>query len=155
MSLFSKSNTGLSERQLLTNRFNIARHNILVVIIFTLINIFLAVFGDGTYFLFSAFVPYYLAIDGMFSCGKLSEEWYGGSKEEYFFLDDSYLIIMLAFALLILAVYFLFWFLSKNKKRGWMIAMLVFFSIDTLGMIYFWGISIDILMDIKKELRKG
>lgn len=148
MSLFNKHNAGLSERQLLTNRFNIARHNILVVIIFTLINIALALFGDGTYFLFSAFVPYYLVIDGMFSCGKFSDNWYEGGKEEYLFLDESYLVIMLSFAILILAVYFLFWLLSKKQKLGWLIATLVFFSIDTLGMILFWGISLDMIMDV-------
>lgn len=148
MSLFRKPNVNLSPRQLLLNRFNVARHNILIVIIATLINIVLALFGDGTYFLFSASVPHYLVLDAMYLCGMLSESWYEGSKSEYFFFDISYLVIMVAFAVLILAVYFLFWLLSKNQKRGWMIATLVFFAIDTLGMFYLWGVNADMFLNL-------
>ncbi|MBO5305545.1 MAG: hypothetical protein J6B12_02160, partial [Clostridia bacterium] len=73
---------------------------------------------------------------------------YEGSKSDYLFSDNSYLVIMIAFALAILAIFFICWLLSKKQKRGWLIAALVLFSIDTVGMLYFYGLYLDVLIDL-------
>ena len=65
-----------SQQQIFATRYNTARHNILSVVIFTLINIILCVTNSGRYFLFSAFVPYMLVGMGMFECGLYPTEYY-------------------------------------------------------------------------------
>ena len=138
----------LSPRAKLISRYNVGRANLLAMVLITLFNVIIALLGDGTYYLFTAFVPYYVVLDGMYSCGRLSPDWYEGDMSEYFFMDPSYLVTMIAFALVLLALYFLFWLLSKNRKSGWLIAALVLFGIDTLGLLYFYGLYIDILLDL-------
>ncbi len=138
----------LSPRAKLMSKYNVGRANLLAMILITLFNVIMALVGNGSYFLFTAFVPYYVVLDGMYCCGKLSPEWYEGSMSEYIFLDSSYLVTMVAFALVILALYFVFWLLSKNQKSGWLIAALVLFGIDTVGLLYFYGLYLDILLDI-------
>ena len=138
----------LSPRAKLIGKYNAARANLLAMILITIFNVIIALFGDGTYYLFTAFVPYYVVFDGMFCCGKLSPEWYGGDISEFAFFDISYLVTMVAFALVILALYFVFWLLSKNRKVGWMVAALVLFGIDTVGLLYFYGFYLDVILDI-------
>ena len=52
------------ERAEALRKKNNARRNILVVIIFTMINLVLLALDTGTMFLFSASVPYYVAVLG-------------------------------------------------------------------------------------------
>ena len=75
--LFGKENTQqLSQQQVLTNKYMGARHNLLLVVVFTLINIVLLLVQSNTYFLFSATIPYFLADLGMVLCGKYPAEYY-------------------------------------------------------------------------------
>ena len=72
-SIFGNKNVQqLSQREQLANKFMSARHNLLLVVIFTLVNIVLLVAQSNSYFLFSASIPYYLVDLGMFLCGKVS-----------------------------------------------------------------------------------
>ncbi len=138
----------LSPRTKLMSRYYSARNALMAIIVITIFNIIIALFGGGTYYIFTAFVPYYAVLTGMLYCGKLPDEWYEGSKSEYLFYDSSYLVIMIAFALAILAIFFICWLLSKKQKSGWLIAALVLFGIDTIGMLYFYGLYIDVLIDL-------
>lgn len=90
-------------------RYNAARSNLLLAIVFTAINIVLYLIGSNTYFLFSTFIPYILFGSGM---------------------------ILTVAAVLLLAVYVLAYFLSKEKK-GWLTAALVLFIIDTVAFVGF------------------
>ena len=154
MGLFNKNNgQQMSPRQLLKNRSANGRNNILIVLAFTAINMVLTITGNGTYFLFSAFIPYYLVTNGAVLCGMYPEEFYeevtGAPYHSMEFYDKSYFVIMLAIAIVILAVYLLCWFFSKKESRrmGWMIGALVFFSLDTLAMIFLGGIAADMIID--------
>ncbi len=129
-------------------KFNTARMNLLLVIFSTLINVILGLTGSGSYFLFSAFIPYFFVITGMYNCGKMPDEWYEGDMKLDVYLDTPFLIVMVVIAVVIMALYFVFWLLSKNQKAGWMIAALVFFSMDTLGFLLLGGISLDSILDI-------
>lgn len=148
MSFFNRSNNQeMSERQRLTNKFNLARANLLLVIIFSVINIALLLFGSDSYFLFSASIPYYAVLTGMLVCGKFPE-WYYTGLGDIQFRDNSFFVGMLILALVILSLYLLSWIFSKKNKAGWLIFALVIFSIDTVGMFWIYGFSVDSILDI-------
>lgn len=146
--LFSNKNVQqLSQQEVLTNKYMSARHNLLLVVIFTLINIVLMLANSNTYFLFSASIPYYVVNMGMYLCGKYPQEYYAGMGEVEFFAN-SFLVVMLVIAAAILVLYLLSWIFSKKPRVGWMIFSLVFFALDTLFMLWFMGISADMILDV-------
>ena len=112
-----KNQPSVSPRKVLENRYNSVRYDILLIFIFTVINILLPLLTDSnTFFLFSAEVPYYIfAIGWAMVEGEML----------------SSIVYPLVLALLITVPYLLFWIFSK-KRYGWMIAALVYFSIDCL-----------------------
>ena len=105
-----------SQRQLAENKYKIARGNLLLMIVFTLLNIVLLFTGSDVMWLFSATIPYYVVIFGV-----VSE-------------DAVFLTINVVIAAIGLLAYLLCWIFSK-KRYGWMIAALVMFIVDTLAMV--------------------
>lgn len=148
--LFKNNNVSgnLSPRQLLENKYKGARGNLLLVIVFTVINIFLALADGDTYFLFSAFIPYALIFYGMFFCGMFPAEFYADGLEEMPFFNKSFFYVMLAVAIVFIALYLLSWIFSKKGKVGWIVFALVFFCIDTAAMFMINGFAVDSIMDI-------
>lgn len=138
----------LSQREMLTNKYMSARHNILLVLGFSLINIILLVTNSNTYFLFSAYIPYIIVDLGMALCGKYPLEYYGEELESIEFFNDTFFVITLVIAAIFLLLYLLSWLLCKKPRIGWMIFALVFFGIDTAGMLLLEGISADMILDI-------
>lgn len=151
MGLFSKNNTAAaapaSERQLLMNKYAGSRSNLILVILFTLINIVLLITNSNSYFLFSAAIPYLFADLGMYLCGRYPADWYDPAYE-YEFYPNSFFVLMLTIAAVILLVYLACWFFSKKEKYGWLIAALVFFVADTVGMFFVFEITADIALDV-------
>ena len=145
--LFANQNPGVSQRKLYESKYNSARMNLLLVLAFTAVNIILLLTGSYTYFLFSASIPYFLVDMGMLLCGKYPPEVYVGELAGMEFLPVAVLVILTIIAVLILAAYVLCWVFSK-KKVGWLMAALVLFVIDTLGMFILYGISFDSIIDI-------
>lgn len=138
----------LSPRQRLENKYNGARGNLLLVVAFTLINVILLVTNANTYFLFSAYVPYFLVDLGMFYCGKYPSEFYAEHYPDMPFVSSSLFYIIIAVAFVIILLYFISWLLIKKEKNGWLIFALVFFSFDTAIMFLFNGINSSMIMDI-------
>ena len=138
----------ISERQLLENKYLAARSNLLLVLLFTVINVVLLITQSNTYFLFSASIPYMLVDLGMFLCGLYPEELYTGELAGMEFLPSTVFTVMLIMAIAMLALYFIAWLLSKKQKVGWLIFALVLFSIDTVGMFVYFGISLSMILDI-------
>lgn len=118
-------------------RFQSTRVNLLLVVAFSVINIFLLVSKSNMYFLFSAFVPYLFVELGMELCGMYPPEFYGADYYLLDFFPPAVFYVLLVFAALVVLVYFLCWLTSKNKKKAPLIVALVFFSIDTLLMLVF------------------
>ena len=111
----------------LAGKVKSGRHSLLMIVIFTIINLVLVWLDSGTYFLFSASVPYYVttlvkAIENDFSAGA----WVNGPTT----------MRALIFSFVVLTVYFLCWLFS-DKRRGWLIAALVLFVLDSLAMVLF------------------
>ncbi|MBE6634269.1 MAG: hypothetical protein E7620_08030 [Ruminococcaceae bacterium] len=127
----------LSQKQLLTNRYNSARANLLLVVLFTLLNVVLLFVNADYYLLFSASIPFYLTLYAMLFCGKFPPEYYGDAYEEWAaggFYPDTVLYAALVIVAVILAIYLLSFFLSKNGKSGWLVFALVLFIADTIGL---------------------
>ncbi len=137
------------QRQALWSKYNAARNNILLMVIFTVLNMGLLLTNSGIYFLFSASIPYIIVDLGMFLCGKYPDEWYEGF-EGMMFVDDSLFITLLIVAFIILVIYLVLWFFSKNQRVGFVIAALALFSIDTVAMLVlsYLGLSGLSLFDI-------
>ena len=138
----------LSPRQVLENKYKNSSHNILLVLIFSVINIFLLVTNSDTYFLFSAYIPYALADIGMMLSGAYTEDVYAALELTGMeFLGKGFLATMLAIAAVILVLYLLSWIFAKKNRVGWMIFALVFFALDTAFMLWDVGISMDFIVD--------
>ncbi len=150
MGLFNKRQAApLSPRMTMENRYNTARANLLLAVVFTVINLVLLVAANGeTYFLFSVFVPYYVTLLAMILCGKFPAEYYGADWEGVEFFGNGLFIAALVFAAVMLVLYVLCYVLSSRKRVGWLIAALVLFSLDTVLMFVLQGVALDALMDV-------
>ena len=142
------ANVNLTPRELYENQYHSARQNIIVLIICSAVNILLLALNTGMYFLFSASIPYILVDLARFYCGLYPEEYYTGDFEGMVYADKSLLIGSIAVAVIILAAYLICYFCSKEHKVGFLIGALVFFSIDTLAMFYFYGFDVTSIVDI-------
>ena len=136
----------VSPRQVLESRYSAARANLLLVVAFTLVNTVLTLVGSDLYFLFSATIPYYLVLQGMFLCGKMPAEIYEDMMFEFF--DPSLLVILSVIAAVILLLYFLAWLFSGKHRVGWMIFALVLFVLDTASLLLIYGLSPNMILDI-------
>lgn len=144
----NKQNEAVPQSQTLASKYANARHNILLIVGFTLINIILLVTQSNTYFLFSAYLPYLIVDLGMALCGMYSAEYYGGDLSSFEFLGREFLVGTLVVAAAILLLYLLSWIFSNKGRVGWMIFALVFFAIDTVAMLLLTDIALDMIMDI-------
>ena len=133
----------MSPREETQRKYNNCRANLLVVVLFTIINLFTLTFGNS-YFLFSATLPALfpavmseLAADTEYlaSMGILPEE------------ASVLVIVGLVIGLILTVPYLLCWIFSK-KRVGWMVAALVFFSVDSLLLLLSFDVSMiaDILI---------
>ncbi len=155
----------LSERSKLLKNYNGARQNLLFIIILTIVNIVSIVSGAGTYFLFSAMVPFSLGTVGLSSLIHFDAELSAalaeanilpGSAEYEYYMSAEYAasekaayVVLIAIAVVILALYFVAWLKSKKpEKSGWMIFALVLFAIDTVAMVIVNETAIESIADI-------
>jgi len=114
--------TGLDDtRAQLEKKYNISRNNLLAVIAFTVINIVLALLDTDLFFLFSASIPMYLLY---------WDSWYSTITG---ILTFSPIGVTAAF--ISIAIYGVFWWLTL-KYKAWIIAALVYFSIDVLVSVW-------------------
>ncbi len=96
--------------------YQIARSNLLALMILTAINVAMALLGQDIYFLFTNYLAYVLAV--------YAAVFHVVSG------DGIYLAMGIILPLLVLVPYFLCWLLSK-KRRGWMITAMLLFILDT------------------------
>lgn len=150
MGLFNKQaqNVVLSEKEKLLKRYNGACMNILLVVIFSAVNVGLLIFGSDSYFLFSASIPYYLPMFGMLYTGKYPAEFYDESWAGFEFFGEGFYTATIVIAAVIIALYLLCFFLSKKKGYGWLIVAIILFALDTAAMFYLVGFSSESIIDI-------
>ena len=117
-----------NQRSLAEEKFASARSNLLLMTVLSAINLVLLALGTETMLLFSATVPYFVALISTM-------------------MDAAVVGFVLAMALLL--VYLLCWWKSE-AHFGWMIAALVFFILDTafMGFLYIYAGDIGGIMDV-------
>lgn len=147
MGLFRNNMPGISQRMHLEMQYRTARMNLLLMAVFTAINITLISFGSSTYFLFSASIPYFLVFLGAVTSGRMPAEYYEEFEMTLEYVNPTFFWIMLAIAIVTILLFVLCWIASK-KHVGWLIAATVLFGIDTVGMFYLYGFNINMLLDI-------
>ena len=144
-------NHSLPKREVLEARYAGARRDILILLIFTVFNIFLAVIQSNLYFLFSAYIPYALVDVGLLLCGMYPEEvyevLYDAPYHSLEFMNKGVLLIFLVVAAFLLVWYFISWKATKKGSAGWMIFTLVYFGLDTVAMLVLGNISVDMIFD--------
>lgn len=144
----NRSSQYISQHKSYEQKYNTSRMNLLIVVIFTAINLLLLVTNSDYYFLFSAFIPYFIAGTGMLLCGRFPEEFYVDEFEGMVILDNSVFVILLIISIVLTLLYLLAWFMSKKQRVGWLVFALVFFCLDTIGMFVISGISLESAFDI-------
>ncbi len=132
--------TNPSPRQTLQMKYNSARGNLLLVIIFTAVNIFLLLTNSGAYLLFSAFIPYMLVSEAWFYTGRYPAEIYEEYHSDMTFAQDNLLYALICISVTILALYFLCWLFSNGNRAGWLVTALVFFALDTIGYLLYGAV---------------
>ena len=110
----------MQKRMLLERKFEIARRNLLSVVIFSAINVLLVLANTNLSFLFSATFPLFVAGFG--------QAWTQESGEPVF------LLVAAAISIVVIGLYLLFYLLTK-KRKGAIIGALVLFSLDTLFLV--------------------
>lgn len=121
------------QRAALTSKYNAARLNLLLIVIFTVINLVTLVCGVGGFILFSASIPSFVVHLGMLLCGMYPEEYYKGIDKSLLF-DKSTIALFIAIALLVTALYLICWLFSKKKGAKWLKFALALFSADTMAL---------------------
>lgn len=104
------------------------RYALLMIMIFTVINLVLVLLDRRQLILFTAAIPYYLTLfakgmDNYFAAGSWMH-------------TGRYTAMALAVSIALLTAYLICW-LQCGNRRGYLIAALVLFSIDTLALIIF------------------
>lgn len=100
-----------------------ARSSLLVVLIFTMVNLLMLLLDSDRYFLFSASVPYYLTAFGMGMDIGLGETGIG-----------TFTLVALGISAVVLALYLVSWLMSK-KRPGWLVVAFVAFILDTVALV--------------------
>ena len=148
MARFTTGARSMTKGERYTLHYNSARANLLLAMIFTVVNGILACIGGNMYFLFSITFPYAMVSEGAFWTGMM------GSPEEYAELGFTeadmmpmwFLFVMIVPALVALGVYLLCWIFSK-KHVGWLIAATTVFVLDTLFLIFWYGVDVTMVLD--------
>ncbi|MBQ7378511.1 MAG: hypothetical protein IJW70_12290 [Clostridia bacterium] len=148
MAKFTTGARSMTKGELYESQYNSARVNLLIAVAFTVLNCVLAVFGGSTYFLFSCTFPYTMVSEGAFWTGIMlsAEEYAEMGVTQADMMPMWFLYVMLVPAVIAVGLYVLCWALSK-KRVGWMIAATVLFVIDTLFLILYYGVHVDLIMD--------
>lgn len=122
-----KSVVDKNSPEYLQEKIGAGRHSLLLIMVFTVVNLVMVLLDSGTYFLFSASVPYYLTL----YCKGMDNYFVDGAWSE----NGPYTMLALAVSAVILLLFLLCWLLSK-KRTGWLIPAAVLFVVDTLALLW-------------------
>ena len=115
------------------------RNSLLLVLLFSAINLALLLVGSDTYFLFSASIPYYLTAFGMGMDLGLGADGIG-----------TYTLITLGISVAMLLLYLVCWLQSRRHPRSMAVA-LVAFLLDTLVLLWLC-LRMDLLVESIPDL---
>ena len=133
-------------RATLYTRYSAARMNLLLIIVFTVLNIITLMMDSGQ-LVITAAIPYKIVQIGRTLCGFLPDEYY--TKNEIAPLyDKGFIAVFIIIALLIVALYLLCWLFSKRRGADkWLSFALALMSADTMVALLF-GDGGTIIVDV-------
>ncbi|MBE6554114.1 MAG: hypothetical protein E7666_07215 [Ruminococcaceae bacterium] len=110
----------ISQRAIAQGKYDGSRYNLLLVVIFSLINVVILATGADTYFLFSANIPYILLafLQVIAIEVKIAAIAYVG----------------IAIAIVLIIPYLVCWFFSK-KHYAWLIGAALYFALDCIALV--------------------
>ena len=120
-----------AQRKTPQGKYAAARSNLLLVVVFSLINLVLTVVEADMYFLFSSTFPQVALVFGQAFTEELQM--------------PVFFVVGLVLAIVSVGLYALCWLLSK-KNIGWMIAATVLFGLDCLLLLLF--LDVEMIVDI-------
>ena len=133
-------------RAMLYTRYSAARMNLLLVVIFSVLNIITLMMGTGQ-LLFTAAIPYKIVEVGRVFCGFCSDEYYKQTGITPLF-DKPLIALFIAIALLIITLVLLCWLFSKRRgAEKWLGFALALMSADTM-VAFLFGNPSTMLVDI-------
>lgn len=115
-------------RESLERKIQGARRSLLLVMVFTVINLGMILLDTDQYFLVSISVPYYLTMMGK----GLDNGFVDGAWD----ITGTYTVTGLVLSIGVLLVFFLCWLVSR-KHTGALAAALVLFAADSVALGYF------------------
>ncbi|MBQ4122013.1 MAG: hypothetical protein IJD35_08360 [Clostridia bacterium] len=131
----------IKTKEMYQRDLTMSRMNLLLSVIFTVVNLVMVMISISTSFLFSASIPHYLSLFFAVNCGLFDDSYYQSFygddwKNELVFFDPSIFWAVFAFSVAIIIGLFLLWFFSKKHKVCSMIT-LSFYIVDTLFLVAF------------------
>lgn len=130
-----KDTTSVALRHTLETRYDKARAGLLLLTVFTLLNMSLVLLGQDLFFLFSASLPYQAVYLGMYRIGKLPDEVYGAALKEMEFSAPSFLIAQTVAAVVLTALFFLCWIRSARRSAYQLTLATLLLAADTVYLI--------------------
>lgn len=115
-------------RENLTRKITAGQYALMLIFLFTILNLVLLLLNTDRYFLFSASLPYYLTLVGMGLDNNFSS--LGWDQ------IGTHTVTALVISAVILLLYFLCLVLS-SKRPGWLVGALVLFLVDTAALAVF------------------
>lgn len=137
----------MTERQKLERRYKSSLSSLLLITVFSGVNLVLLLTNSDRYFLFSAYIPYLLGDYAMFFGGKYPEEYYADIPDMEFFGTEIFAVFV-AVAVLFVLFYLVCYLFARKKKAIWLIFALALFAVDTIIMFVVVGFSTSMIMDI-------
>ena len=142
----------IKTKEMYQRDLNMSRMNLLLSVIFTVVNLVTVMISITTSFFFSASLPHYLTLFFAINCGRFDPSYYQSVLEAehgadwktlypnwesaFQFLDSSIFWLVFAFSIAIIVGLFLLWFFSKKYRVCSMIT-LSYYIVDTLFLVAF------------------
>lgn len=146
-----KKNIVFNEEQSANLTYNSSRALLLVYIIDTIANLISLIIGGTYYNLFSSILPYSVTDYAMYMCGMYPPESYGAYI--FPFWDKAFFTLAVVISVLIIGVYVFCLIMSRKRRYGWLIPLVILIMSDTPVQHYNYAIpyadmSLEIIFDI-------
>lgn len=146
-----KKNIVFNEEQSVNLGYNSSRALLILYIINTVAN-FISLITGGTYYsIFSSILPYSVTDYAMYMCGMYPPESYGAYI--FPFWDKAFFTLAVVISVLIIGVYVLCLIMSRKRRYGWLIPLVILIILDTPVQHYNYAIpyadmTLEIILDI-------
>lgn len=146
-----KRNIVFNEEQSANLAYNSSRALLVLYIISTAVNLISLITGGTYYSIFSTILPYSVTDYAMYMCGMYPPESYGAYI--FPFWDKAFFTLAVVISVLIIGVYVFCLIMSRKRRYGWLIPLVILIMLDIPVQHYNYAIpyadmSLEIIFDI-------